>query len=182
VPLNATGLAQAEAIARALAKERFDAIYASDLARAMQTAQPLARLLGLKIVPDAGLRERHYGIFQKLTYAELKTRYPEDWAHFEARDPGFSFRSGESLVEFSRRSIDTVLKIEKENQGKRVAVFTHGGVLDEFYRHLRGTPVTSPRDFGIPNCGINRFVHEGGAWRVECWADVAHLENALDDL
>ena len=182
VPLNATGLAQAQAIARALSREKFDALYSSDLARALQTAQPLAALLGLPIVRDRSLRERHYGIFQKLTYAEVKMRFPEDYARFEARDPEYAFRTGESLREFSRRSIDVILKIAKENEGRRVAVFTHGGVLDKFYRYVKGMPLEAARDFGIPNCGINRLALDGDRWSMECWAEVAHLEGALDDL
>jgi len=182
VPLNATGLAQAQAIARALSREHFDAIYSSDLSRALQTAQPLAGLLRLPIVKDPDLRERHYGIFQKHTYAEVKVRFPEDYARFEARDPDFSFRTGESLRKFSERSIGTIKKIAEENGGKSIAVFTHGGVLDMLYRHIKDMPLQAARDFGIPNCGINRLALATGRWSMECWAEVAHLEAALDDL
>jgi probable phosphoglycerate mutase len=181
VPLNATGLAQAEAVARALAQEKFDAIYSSDLTRALRTAQPLAVALGLSIAQDRDLRERDYGVFQKLTYAEVKARYPEDYARFEARDPDFSFRTGESLREFSARSIEVIARIERENRGKSVLVFTHGGILDKLYRFATELPLSAPRDFGIPNCGINRLVRENGKWRIESWADIAHLEGALDD-
>jgi 2,3-bisphosphoglycerate-dependent phosphoglycerate mutase len=181
VPLNAIGLAQADAIARALSRERFDAIYASDLSRALQTAAPVAKLLGVEILREKGLRERHYGIFQTLTYAEVKVRYAEDYARFLARDPEFKFRSGESLREFSERSIKAISRIKDENRGKSVAVFTHGGVLDELYRFIHGMPVGAPRDFAIPNCGINRIDTGTDPWRIECWADVAHLEAALDD-
>jgi probable phosphoglycerate mutase len=182
VPLNATGSAQAQAIARCLSRETFDAIYSSDLSRALQTAQPLAALARLPIVKERDLRERHYGIFQKLTYAEVKVRFPEDYARFESRDPDFDFRTGESLREFSGRSIRIISRIESENKGKSVAVFTHGGVLDKLYRFVTGLALEAPRDFGIPNCGINRLVIEDGRWSIDCWADIAHLEGALDDL
>lgn len=182
VPLNATGLAQAEAIARALAGERFHAIYSSDLSRALQTAAPVAGRLGLEVLRDKELRERHYGVFQTLTYAEVKVRYAEDYARFLARDPDFDFRSGESLRDFAARSIRAIARIKEENRGKRVAVFTHGGVLDELYRFIYGMPVGAPRDFAIPNCGINRIDTGAEPWRIECWADIAHLEGALDDL
>lgn len=182
VPLNAAGLAQAEAIARALAAEKFDAIYSSDLQRALQTAQPVAKKLKLEIQKEKDLRERHYGIFQTLTYAEVKVRYAEDYARFERRDPDFAFRTGESLREFSVRSVNVISRIEKENRGKNVAVFTHGGVLDELYRSIQGIPVSTPRDFAIPNCGINRLDAGTDPWRIECWADIAHLEGALDDI
>jgi probable phosphoglycerate mutase len=182
VPLNAAGLAQAEAIARALGGERFDALYSSDLSRALQTAAPAAKQLGLEIVQDKDLRERHYGVFQTHTYAEVKVRYAEDYAHFLARDPDFAFQTGESLREFSQRSLSVVGRIATAHPGKHVLVVTHGGVLDELYRFIRKIPMQAPRDFGIPNCGINRLAHDAGGWRIECWADIAHLESALDDL
>jgi len=182
VPLNAIGLAQAQAISRALAQEKFDVIYSSDLSRALQTAQPTAQILGLPVRQEKDLRERHYGIFQTLTYAEVKVKFAEDYARFLARDPDFAFRSGESLKDFSVRSISAISKIAKENEGKSVLVFTHGGVLDELYRSIHGIPISAPRDFGIPNCGINRLDTGAEPWRIECWADIAHLESALDDI
>ena len=182
VPLNAIGLAQAQAISRALAQEKFDVIYSSDLSRALQTAQPTAQILGLPVRQEKDLRERHYGIFQTLTYAEVKVKFAEDYARFLARDPDFAFRSGESLKDFSVRSISAISKIAKENEGKSILVFTHGGVLDELYRSIHGIPISAPRDFGIPNCGINRLDTGAEPWRIECWADIAHLESALDDI
>lgn len=182
VPLNALGEAQARAAALALASERFDALYSSDLLRARQTAQPLAERQRMEILLEAGLRERHYGIFETLTYAEVKVKYPEDYARFDAREPGYDFRTGESLQDFSRRCIDAFERIAGRHPGQSVLVFTHGGVLDKLYRYVNGLPIDTPRDFGIPNAGLNRVQRSGAGWRVLGWADTAHLDGALDDL
>jgi probable phosphoglycerate mutase len=182
VPLNDIGLKQAQAVGRALKDERFDAVYSSDLVRARQTADPIASLLSMKLQLDPDLRERHYGIFERLTYAEVKTRYPEDYARFEARDPEYAFRSGESLRDFSARSIAAITRIAEQNRDRSVLVFTHGGVLDKLYRFITGLPLSAPREFGIPNAGLNRVEVTPAGWRIRAWADVAHLEGALDDL
>jgi probable phosphoglycerate mutase len=182
VPLNAIGLAQAQAASRVLSQEKFDAIYSSDLSRARQTAQPTATLLSMEVAVDPALRERHYGIFERLTYAEVKTRYPEDYARFEARDPEYAFRTGESLKDFSARSIAVIAKIAKEHEGKSILVFTHGGVLDKLYRFVTGLPLSAEREFGIPNAGLNRIELTPTGWQIRSWADVAHLDGALDDL
>jgi probable phosphoglycerate mutase len=63
-----------------------------------------------------------------------------------------------------------------------VLVFTHGGVLDKLYRRATRMPLATPRDFRIPNAGINRVAVEGSEWRILAWADCAHLPQALDDL
>ena len=182
VPLNAIGQAQAAAVSKVLSQEKFDALYSSDLIRARQTAQPTAFLLSMDILLERDLRERHYGIFERLTYAEVKTRFPEDYARFETRDPNYAFRTGESLKDFSARSIAVISRIAKEHEGKSILVFTHGGVLDKLYRFVTGLPLSAHRDFGIPNAGLNRIELTPSGWQIRSWANVAHLENALDDL
>jgi probable phosphoglycerate mutase len=182
VPLNAIGQAQALAASKVLSLEKFDAIYSSDLCRARQTAQPVAGFLAKEILFERDLRERHYGIFERLTYAEVKARYPEDYARFEAREPDYAFRTGESLRDFSARSIAVVSKIVNQHEDQSVLVFTHGGVLDKLYRFVTGLPLSAQRDFGIPNAGLNRIEVTPAGWRIRSWADVAHLDGALDDL
>jgi probable phosphoglycerate mutase len=86
IPLNARGRAQAAATAAGLAGQRFDAVYSSDLARAWQTAQPIAAALGLPLYAAPGLRERHYGRMQGLTAAEARVRIPSVHAAYAARD------------------------------------------------------------------------------------------------
>ena len=182
IPLNAIGLAQALATSKVLGREQFEAIYSSDLTRARQTAEPTAKLLSEEIIQEKDLRERHYGIFERLTYAEVKVLYPEDYARFEARDPEYAFRTGESLKDFSARSIRVISAIAKRHEGQSVAVFTHGGVLDKLYRFITGLPLSAERDFGIPNAGLNRIEVTPAGWRIRAWADIAHLESALDDI
>lgn len=182
VPLNAVGQAQAQAAAKVLSREKFDVIYSSDLQRARQTAAPTAELLSMPVATDPALRERHYGIFERLTYAEVKEKFPEDYARFHAREPDYDFRTGESLRNFSARSIAVVAKIARECEGKSVLVFTHGGVLDYLYRFITGLSLSAERDFGIPNAGLNRVELTSAGWQIRAWADVAHLESALDDL
>lgn len=182
VPLNAIGQAQAQAASKVLSREKFDVIYSSDLSRARQTARPTANLLSLEILLEKDLRERHYGIFERLTYAEVKTRYPEDYARFEAREPDYAFRTGESLRDFSARSIAVISRIANAHEGKSILVFTHGGVLDKLYRFVTGLPLSAHREFGIPNAGLNRIELTLAGWQIKSWADIGHLEGALDDL
>jgi probable phosphoglycerate mutase len=182
VPLNELGHAQARAVAAVLGGESFAAIYSSDLSRVTQTAAPTARALGMPVALDAALRERHYGMFETLTYAEVKEKHPVEYARFRDKELDFDFRGGESLRNFNRRSLECVHGIARRHAGCDVLVFTHGGVLEMVYRHARNAGLSSPRDFEIPNAAINRVEIGGDAWRVLQWAEQAHLEAALDDL
>jgi probable phosphoglycerate mutase len=182
IPLSPAGLAQAKAVAAALKGESFDAIYSSDLVRVRQTAQPTAEQLKKNVLLDERLRERHYGVFQSITYAEAKERFPEDYARFRAKDLDFDFETGESLKAFNERSLAVIDEIVGGNSGKSILVFTHGGVLECLYRHATGRGLTTPRDFEIPNAALNRVSFGPQGWRVEAWADIHHLSVTLDDL
>jgi probable phosphoglycerate mutase len=182
VPLSATGEAQARAVARALAGRRFAALYASDLARVRQTAAPAAAALGLEPRLEAGLRERHYGKFETLTYAEARARLPQDFARVRDKELDYDFGSGESLRAFNARALACVGAIAARHPGETVLVFTHGGVLEMVRRHALGSGLQSARDFEIPNAALNWIEVAPAGWRVEQWAEVGHLARALDDL
>jgi probable phosphoglycerate mutase len=182
VPLSEVGISQARAVAIALRGETFSALYSSDLQRVTQTAEPTARMLGLPVRLDPRLRERHYGMFQTLKYAEVKMLHPEDYARFKSKDPDYDFRTGESLRTFHARSIECLADLAARHPGESLLVFTHGGVLEMARRFATGASLSTVREFEIPNCGINRMSISGDEWSVLGWAECAHLEAALDDL
>ncbi len=183
VPLNEVGAAQAEATAAILAAHRFAACYSSDLVRASQTAAAAARVLGLSPRHEPALRERHYGLFQGLTYDEARMHHPDEYARFEARDPEFVFPSGgESLSGFARRIGAALAGIAERHRGEAVLIVTHGGVLDIVHRLATGKTLAAPRDFVIPNAALNWIEFDGSAWHLVAWADRRHLEAARDEL
>lgn len=183
VPLSAVGHAQARATANWLAREDFSAIYSSDLSRALHTAEASAHLLKLPIRRSIGLRERHYGVFQTLTYAELQRRYPREYARFLARDAEFAFPDGgESLRRFADRINACVDAIVAAHPDGQVLIVTHGGVLDILHRRASGQPLSAPRDFEIPNAALNWLEVDQGKWTLLSWAERSHLAEALDEL
>lgn len=182
VPLSEVGHAQARAVAALFAGRQIDALYSSDLQRVTQTAQPVAQALGLAIRVEPMLRERHYGMFETMTYAEVKVRHPEEYARFRAHDPEFDFRGGEGLRVFFERSVKCLTDIAARHADEEVLIFTHGGVLDMAYRHAKRLGLASKRDFEIPNAALNQIEIAGDGWKVLVWAECAHLEAAIDDL
>jgi 2,3-bisphosphoglycerate-dependent phosphoglycerate mutase len=182
IPLSAVGHAQARATGNALRDEGFAALYSSDLLRARQTAEAAAHLAHLPLHAEPGLRERHYGIFQGLTYAEAEARHPADYVRHQARDPRFAPAGGESLLDFSARLAAAFDAIVRRHPGAAVAIFTHGGVLDIACRQASGRPLDAPRDFAIPNCGINWIEVADGCWTLLSWAERGHLTGTHDEL
>jgi 2,3-bisphosphoglycerate-dependent phosphoglycerate mutase len=182
IELNATGIAQAEAVSRTLANEAFSVIYSSDLARARQTGETIARAHGLLVCPAPELRERHYGLFQGRTCEEAKVEQPEHYERYRVRDPHFIFGSGESLMAFSERIRGRLEQLALEHAGETILAVTHGGVLDVIYRMITAMPLTAPRNFGIPNAGVNWIMRDTEGWRLMRWADDGHLQSSLDEM
>ena len=183
VPLSVAGHAQARAAGNALANEGFAAIYSSDLTRARQTAEATAHLAHVPLHLLTGLRERHYGVFQGLTYTEAEAQYPEAYARHHARDDArFTLPGGESLHDLAVRIGEVCDDIVSRHVGEAVAIFTHGGVLDILYRRAAGKPLTAPRDFAIPNAAINWIEIANDRWTILNWAERGHLTVALDEL
>jgi 2,3-bisphosphoglycerate-dependent phosphoglycerate mutase len=181
-PLSEAGRAQADALAVRLASEHVDAIVASDLGRTRETAAPLAARLGLPLRLDAGLRERCYGEFEGMTWAEIERARPTEYHRLAARDPEYVVPGGESGVQFRNRVVAAFEHLAQRYLDASVAVVTHGGVLGIVYRHAKDIALEMPRTFSVPNAAVNRVRIGAGRWAVESWADTGHLaEAALDD-
>lgn len=187
IPLNAAGERQAAALGKALRGEPLDAIFCSDLLRACQTARAIAAPFGMEVQIDAGLRERCYGAFEGMLRTEIRERYPDAYCAWQARDldaripPGV--HQAETMREFAQRAVNTIIRIVSTGAYRRVAMVTHGGVLECAYRVAQGAGFAHPREFDIFNASINRLVWDGGSLKVLQWGDVAHLEAlSLDEI
>ena len=185
IGLNARGMQQAQALATALAGEAVEAIYASDLQRARDTAEAIAAKHQLPVKIDPALRERCYGAFEGLMYDEISTHFPEAFAQWRARDPYARFpageRSAETLHEFSLRAVAAVTLLARQHQGGKIVIVTHGGVLDCIYRAAYNMGLFEPREFDMKNAAINRLHWRDSALHVMHWSQVAHLDNAVLD-
>ncbi|PKO93702.1 MAG: histidine phosphatase family protein [Betaproteobacteria bacterium HGW-Betaproteobacteria-10] len=183
IELNATGLRQAAGAGRWLVSAGIVALYSSDLKRAWATALAIGRALGLEPQAAPEMRERRYGAFEGLTYEEAKAKHPDGYAAFEGRNADYNFEHGESLKEMFARVTGKLQKIAARHPGQNVVVVLHGGVLDIINRFVRGNSLETPRDFLIPNAGLNWIAAVDGVWRIETWGETAHLEaGALDEL
>jgi len=182
-PLTERGLAQAQAAAARLARERLDALYSSDLGRAQETARQVAAATSLRVRLDGGLRERSFGILEGKTWDEIARDHPDD-ARLLAEDPSHAMPGGESLVQFRDRVTDALRRLAREVGAGTIAVVTHGGVLGVLYRVAMGIPLDAPRTYETLNAGVNHFRFVDDRWSIVRWGDADHLEidESLDDV
>lgn len=182
IPLNHAGLRQAHAIADSLAESPFRVIYSSDLRRAWQTAKIAAARLEVPVRPHDGLRERHSGVLEGRTVEELAKEHPEAHARFLDRNPDYGFGEGESMRVFSARVVAAMEALVSSHAGETVLLVTHGGVLDVVFRIATGRSLDAPRDYPMPNAGINWFEHSHASeprFRLVAWAEQYHLDPEL---
>jgi probable phosphoglycerate mutase len=176
VALNAVGLEQAQRLAGRLAGQPAHAVYASDLLRTQQTAQPLSLQLGLPVLPEMALREQSFGSVDGMRVDDIKEQHPEAWAGWLRFHEDFCMPEGESTRQFHARVMSVVGRIAADHPRQTLVVVTHGGVLDMVYRTAKSLGLNGPRQSDIPNAGVNRVkVNADGGIEILAWADIAHL-------
>jgi alpha-ribazole phosphatase len=129
MPLSPQGRAQAWALAGRLAAEDLDTICASDLQRAWQTAEVIAAPHGLAVRAESRLREVDLGAWEGLTYDEIKQRYPQTLAAWQAHPLITTPPDGESLAQVAARVGEALDDIAQTYQGQAVLLVAHGGSL-----------------------------------------------------
>ena len=155
VDLNDAGRAQAEAAAATLADERIDAVYSSDLARAVDTARPIADARGVPVVTDAAFREIDQGEWEGLHVDVIKERWPELWGparHSTAR-PG-----GEAPADVRTRALEGIRRIVESHPEGVVVIVSHGGTIRWLSAEALGyDDERSANIRGLSNGGIVTF-------------------------
>jgi len=137
-PVNARGERQISALIARLAPETIDAVYCSDLRRAVVTADALAKALSVPLTRRHGLREIGFGDWEGLTWAEIEQRNPGEARHWMEAFPNLPAPGGESFADFEARVLDEVDHLLLFAERKRFAVVTHGGVMRVVLRTLLG--------------------------------------------
>lgn len=182
IPLNDKGRWQARRMAAALADEPLEAIYASDLARAFETAEALAAATGVAVRGEPGLRERAFGHFEGQTFAEIEQRWPELSLRWRRREPDFGPVGGETLQAFFDRVAATARRLVAGHPGGTIALVAHGGVLDCLYRLAARVELNASRTWQLGNASINRLLHTPEGFTLVGWSDTSHLDGAsMDD-
>ena len=183
IPLNDHGQRQAQLLAQALAQaDPMDAIYSSDLQRALATAQALSQQTGARLVTHVELRERAFGDFEGRSFAQIEQELPEQAQLWRTRVPDWTPPGGgESLLAMQQRVMTTVNALAEQHLGQQIAVVAHGGVLDVLYRAATQQSLQAPRTWALGNAAINRLLWTPQSLTLVGWGDDAHLQGPVLD-
>ncbi|KAL3646252.1 hypothetical protein CASFOL_011432 [Castilleja foliolosa] len=181
VDLNDVGRQQAFAVAERLSREepKISAVYSSDLIRASDTAEVIARSCGvLEVIKDRDLRERHLGDLQGVLFHEAAQINPQAHKAFVASLSDLEIPGGgESFFQLYDRCTLALQRIAKKHRGDRVVVVSHGATIEALL-----TRANPSEDFRgkILNACVNVFHlsedHLEKYWSIQSWGDVSHLK------
>ena len=175
-PLTDLGRLQAEKCAEALKDEHIDAIYASDLSRAFGTAEAVARVKGMEIVPTCGLREIYAGEWEGLLFDELCVKFADAYAVWRTDIGRAQCTGGERVRELSDRVLGTLREIAAENEGKTVCIATHATPIRAVCTSSAGLDAEEMAKIPwVSNASINVFELEDGIFRAVAVDQTAHL-------
>jgi broad specificity phosphatase PhoE len=166
-PLTALGRRQAVELAERLASIPLDAVYSSDLRRARETAEPVARRHGLEVRALPALREVDVGSWSGLSRPEVERRFPEAFVRW--RVGGQGWEDGETYEAMTERVVDAVVAIAGAHPGGELLLVTHGGPIRALHAvalrldisdHRRLKPVAA-------NAKLSRLTIEDGLLTVD---------------
>ena len=176
VPLSVEGRAQAEALGRNLALDHVDAIYASDLIRAMETAAPLAARFGLTVTPDPLLRELNFGAWEGRSFNDVNAEHSDTMKRFYNDPEHADIPESEPFPVFQKRVAGRVREIVRAHQGKRIVIVSHGASIRILLADILAMPIRSIWHVSQLNTAVNkiRFEDDGFAI-VTLMNDTSHL-------
>lgn len=175
--LTDRGWRQVRALERRFAGVPIDAVYTSDLYRACATASALYLPRGLTPRRRRDLREIHVGVWERKTWGEIARRWPDQMEYFSRQMHRWHMEGAETPAQVLERALRAVEEIAAENEGKTVAVFSHGYVIRLLLAHLQGI---SLQDTGVKtptgdNTAVSLLEAKNGALRVVFRDDNSHL-------
>jgi broad specificity phosphatase PhoE len=175
LPLDATGHAQAAALAARLNRESIAALYTSPLLRARQTIEPLAAQRSLPLQTHAHLLDIDYGRFQGLTHSEANTLHPERYSLWHTAPSQVHFPGGERLADVEMRLRALLDELLLRHPGDTIILVGHQIVNKVLACTLLGLDLDQIWHIHQDTAGINVFQQVTGQWRTLCLNDTCHL-------
>jgi probable phosphoglycerate mutase len=127
------------------------------------------------------LRERHFGMFEGKTWAEIETGWHEQALRWRQRDVDFAPEGGENLLQFQTRISEITDQLAAQHTGQQIVLVAHGGVMDVLYRLATRLDLQAPRTWALENTAINRLLWTPQGMSLVGWSDTRHLDHKAHD-
>jgi broad specificity phosphatase PhoE len=175
LPLDDTGLAQANALAQRLAAQSIVAIYSSPLKRAVETAQPTAQKLSLPVQPLPGIIDINYGDWQGLSQDEVAQAHPDLYPRWLETPHRVKFPHGESLRQVRLRGMAALKGVAARHDGRVILLVAHQVVNKVLVCAMLGLGNSHFWRIRQDNACLNVFEHQHGIFTAVLINDTCHL-------
>ncbi len=178
--LTAKGMLQVDALAERFKDIKIDALYSSDLRRAKQTAGAILKYHGLEHKTDARLREINVGIYEGMSFGNMKKCDPESMYLFYNDPDNWRGEGAETFAECTERVLGAVRDIAEANDGKTVAIVSHGMVIRSLLARVMNIESANIHKVAhADNTAVSLLNYENGKFSVEFFNDNSHLPEGL---
>lgn len=175
VELNAVGCKQVEKLRDRLANEKIDAVYSSDLRRALVAAEVISSGHKVDIVTCSELREINYGSVEGLTFDEISCLYPDIAESITNFNRGLKFPTGESFEEFIERTSKFLGRLEKHSPSQTILIVSHSGPLRVLICRLLGIALEHWWQIRLDNASLSVMETYPRGAIISLLNDVSHL-------
>lgn len=179
-PLTERGIAQAKAVGRGLADIEFEAAYASESQRVVDTANHAISNRQIPLSIDERLKEMNFGVLESLLFTDISKQYGNILETlFSLKDLHLSAPEGESYVQLYLRTNEAIEEIIKnhEREGGNILVFSHGITIGNYLMQL----MKSNNYLHPDNCSVSIVSYMGGDFQVERLADTSFRERFVNN-
>lgn len=175
--LNETGISQAKKNAARLSIEKFDAVYSSDLSRAVDTAQEIIKLQeqAIAICKDARWRELSFGLWEGLNYGEIKMQWGKSAEVWFADPINTSPPSGETLLQLSQRIQSALSELRVKHAKETVLVVSHSGAIQALLCLILGVGLNRYWQFHVLQASLTVINFYESDAVLNLFNDVSHL-------
>jgi len=183
LPLSELGRKQAAKTAEYLKDEKIDVIISSDLKRAYQTAEPLARLKGMDIIPNEALREIYAGKWENMFFDDILTTYPEEFSVWRNDIANAVCTGGEAVRALDCRIYNEICRLGEKYGGKTVFIATHATPIRMLRIRALGLPIDEAKNHTwAPNASVTEIGYNNGKLYLLKDTVSEHLEGLITQL
>ena len=171
------GYKQIECLKNRFKNVNVDVVYSSDLSRTRETAKAIYESKGIPLICDGAFREVGIGVWEDRPWGEIPITHPEEYLNWSEKPLSFNVEGGETYAEVYLRSKTALDRIVEENDGKTIAVVSHGATLRMLmYGITRDGNLedVEREDWGDNTC-VSLFTYENGVYTEKFRNDNSHL-------
>lgn len=183
IPLNAVGIAQAQAAARRCASLRIERVYHSPLLRAAKTAHIIASACEVPLLSAPRFSEIDMGHFQGLTRDQANAQFPAESAAYWSDPVNCAPPNGETLLQVQRRGLEALALAESDACGaRRIAIVSHGALLKALFCAISGIPLENFAHFDVSNGSVSVVESQNGSRRLITLNDLSHFDDPYESM